>query len=83
MKLLDSVGPPWEQVLFESTGRSLYAHQHIIGIGLKGDELCYGYDGDLLGFDERGNRTVLTEAERHELADFMIARWQKFRETGT
>lgn len=54
-----------------STGRTIYANRGIVGIGPDLD-LTQGYDGDIrIG--------LLTTAERLELVEFVIARWQRLR----
>jgi hypothetical protein len=56
-----------------SSGHSFYAHQGCIGI----DEdlwLYEGYNGSLTG-----GRYVLTTADFIEIAEYMIARWQRFK----
>lgn len=54
-----------------STGKHVYAHNGIIGLGP--DLHVYeGYDG---GIDTAG----LTAEERRELADYMIGLWTQFR----
>ena len=55
-----------------TTGRKETANCHIIGIG-PDLEVSDGYDGG--GFDYS-----LTREEKIELADYMIALWQKFKE---
>ena len=68
-----------------STGTSFYAYSLRLGLPIDGvyDDhgpfLSYGYDGhvDLDDpWDEEAQR--LTPAERREIADAMIARWQEW-----
>jgi len=80
-----------------STGREVYAHRGLIGISVSdrdsdedshGFEISEGYDGhlDVNGhYDYVSNGVVeaWTEAEKLELADFMIQQWQAFREKVT
>lgn len=58
-----------------STGRRVDAHAGIIGINADG-EIFDGYDG---GFDVPPHNP-LTADEKRELADEMIARWQRYRD---
>jgi hypothetical protein len=60
-----------------SSGKVLSANQGIIGIDPDLD-VSEGYDG---GFDIADTyRETLTKPERRELADYMIALWQRYRE---
>jgi hypothetical protein len=66
--------------LIFSNGRRVYANFGSIGIG---DDLrvCYGGDGGIAAWPgDDMPEYVLTEAERLELADYMIALWTKFRD---
>lgn len=63
-----------DQLWFDS-GRKCYTNNGVIGIN-PDLEVFEGYDGTL---DYPANR--LTVDEEIELADFMIARWQRFRES--
>ena len=58
---------------FESTDKTFYANDLIVGIS---DELriSEGYDGCI-----DGDEYPLTKEERIELADYMIARWTKYK----
>lgn len=65
------------------SGRFFYAHLGLIGIN---DHLavCEGFDGDIEGLrstehDDDSGQTW-TQEERAELADRMIALWQRFKE---
>ncbi len=59
------------------TGREIYAFAETIGIVRDGEgrpRLAYGYDNYVeLGTSE------LTQAERAEIADYMIARWTAWK----
>lgn len=57
-----------------STGRREYANGGIIGLSSTG-EVTEGYDGILIY-----NPSNLSIEERAELADYMIAKWQQFKE---
>lgn len=59
-----------------STGRSFYAHSSLLSVDSDGDNLTYGFDGGVDEFDDE----PLTSEERVEIADYMIARWNLFRE---
>ncbi len=63
-----------ENIIFETTGRESGGNCGIIGIDTKG-EVFGGYDQSL--FTE-WDSNPLTPAERKELAEHMIGRWQQF-----
>lgn len=58
-----------------STGRAFYAYDERLtpwsGAGAPGS-LSYGYDGRVDEFDD----APLTDAERREIADYVVARWE-------
>lgn len=58
-----------------STGRKFYANCGIIGISPKNDDVSEGYDGDVY-VDWFENPWTI--AEKVELAEFMIDRWEKW-----
>lgn len=58
-------------IVFESTGREVYANHAIVGISPNG-QIFDGYDGYLEGTSK------LTQEERKELASHMIERWKEF-----
>lgn len=61
-------------VIFESTGKKVYANCGIIGVSSDSKKiyLSEGYDGDFP--DEE-----LSKEEREELADYMINLWTEFK----
>jgi hypothetical protein len=61
-----------DDVNFESTGRISYANRGIIGLSPK-LAVTGGYDDGLIASD-------LTDAEAVEMANYMIALWQRFKE---
>jgi len=63
-------GEDYEELFF-SSGRGILANCGIVGLGPDG-RLYGGYDNPL--------SNNLTNVERTELADYMIARWTKFKE---
>jgi len=66
----------WKDNIVLSSGRNEYANRGILGLVPNengGNYVSEGYDG---GFDTDN----WTQAERDELADAMILRWQKFKE---
>lgn len=63
-----------------ATGKELYAFHGILGLGPDCETLTEGYDGKIEGPWMEPEEHVLTPAERVELADLMIARWQAYRE---
>ena len=69
-----------DEVIF-STGKVRYANNGIIGLG-PDLEVSEGYDGGFWSAHEseyKDEADILTPAERVELADYMIERWQAFR----
>lgn len=59
-----------------TSGREIYANRGILGLGLASDDTLYeGYDGHITDADEYDDGR-LTPAERRQIADQMIARWQ-------
>lgn len=72
-----------EKHLILSTGKSIYCNRGIIGLCPDG-WVYEGYDGTILqdGEDEfpEDFPLRLTHAERVELADIMLTRWQEFRQ---
>jgi hypothetical protein len=68
-----------ERCLRFSTGRVAYANRCVVGIGPT-LELTGGYDGDWWDANlDANSQDALSPAERVELADHMIARWQTYR----
>jgi hypothetical protein len=61
-----------------STGREIVAMYGVMGLdaGQSGGTLYHGYDGALWDIEP-----PLTQREREEIADAMIARWREWRET--
>lgn len=71
-----------DEIVF-SSGRRCYVHAQVVGIS-PDLELSYGYDGGIPWPIKEWRVTdaeTLTAADVRELADYMIAQWQKFRET--
>jgi hypothetical protein len=64
-----------------STGRRFYANFGTIGLG-DDLEVSHGGDGGIPAWPGGywSAEQVMTEAERRELADYMIALWTKFRD---
>lgn len=56
-----------------SSGRTFYAHGGVLGFAPGEDSVSYGWDG---GVEMRD----WSAAEKRELADFMIALWQQYRD---
>ena len=54
------------------SGKRVYANNGILGLGHSAipDEVSEGYDGEV------GTRDDFTDAERREMAAYMIARWR-------
>lgn len=71
MKWLD---PDSDEFVLESSGHKFCANNRIIGIGPTADDVSEGYDGGI------GRREDFTDAERAELADYMIGLWTRFKE---
>ena len=65
-----------------SSGRNIDANSGVIGINEDG-EVFSGYDERVLGIDRPewagDDEAPFSAAERAELADLMIARWQAFK----
>jgi len=64
-----------------SSGRTFYAYACVIGLitdddAERNDRLTYGYDGYLGGLEVE----QLDSADLVELADYMIERWQRFKD---
>jgi hypothetical protein len=88
MKRLRRGGYPVDDHVLESSGRALYAHAGIIGIDDAGS-VFQGFDGTIETYDYRESYInegpgsppdppPLTDAERRELAEEMVARWKKW-----
>ena len=76
------------RVVFDCSGKAVYACGDTIGLGVYGEEegernfgISYGSDGGfgLLKRGEADSQYELTIAEQLEMADHMIALWQEFR----
>jgi hypothetical protein len=67
-----------DTIIFETTGREVYANNRIIGIDHAG-RVSDGYDG---GFIEYAYDEPVTKEERLELAMYMIARWTRYANGG-
>lgn len=68
-----------------STGREFYANRGIVGLSDSDDEnVTEGYDGgidmDASGEGQEWGQSAWSEAERHELADYMIEKWTRWKE---
>ena len=57
-----------------ASGRRLRSHGDLLSIDEPDGYVSYGYDGDYLGEPE------FTPEERAEIADYMIAKWQAWKE---
>lgn len=68
-----------DQVIF-STGRVLTANGGVIGLGSSAQCALEGWDGQLEP-DPFYDEEALSESERHELADYMIDLWTKYKST--
>ena len=63
---------PEDQEYELSTGKRFYAHGATLGMDENVDAVSEGHDGGV------GNKEDFTLAERREMADVMIARWQQW-----
>lgn len=63
-------------IRFDCSGREFYAFKFTIGISNIG-QVKQGWDGEIDGIDD------FTPEERAELADHMIALWQRFKRCGS
>ena len=65
-----------------STGKTFYANCGIIGLAPGKDAISEGYDGTVYYPHERENPSewpgALTDAERLEIAQFMIKLWEEY-----
>lgn len=70
-----------EHSLFFSTGRKIAANDGIVGINPECDGVYGGYDESPYIFQAYPGEVdeTLTDAERIALADFMLARWQRYK----
>jgi hypothetical protein len=68
-----------DHVIRLASGRELYPYEGFISINADLN-VRHGYDGLLDGLDELERDGTWTPAERHELADRMIALWQRFKQ---
>jgi hypothetical protein len=78
---------PSDDHVLECTGREVYAHAGIIGIDDAGG-VFHGFDGNIETADYRAlfdsgvcsppDPAPLSNAERRELAEAMVARWKKW-----
>jgi hypothetical protein len=59
--------------VFECSGREVYANRLIIGIDPNLD-VYEGYDGEIA----TSETIPISSAERQELAEYMISRWEQF-----
>lgn len=74
-----------DEIIF-SSGRRLYANHLLIGINLGYGhlEISSGYDDHIiydLGPGYTRSDDLLTVDEQRDLADAMIERWQRFKDT--
>ena len=69
--------------LILSSGRECYTNRHILGLRPNDDTVYEGYDGELSWGKSIVDGVVLpddlTVAERAEIADHVIALWQRWR----
>jgi hypothetical protein len=72
--------PDTEDYRFQCSGRTFNANCGIIGIDPDGD-ISEGYDGgiDVRADPEKWTGSDLSQEERIELADYMIRRWEAFK----
>jgi hypothetical protein len=61
-----------------STGREFYSCTSSLSVDDDGDEIYYGHDGTVDEWREYGSQPPLTVEERREIAEYMIARWQRW-----
>lgn len=80
MKLLHykSSGPHYEL----SSGRRFYANSGLLSVGPGDDGLSEGYDGHVDEHDDDYNPLPFTPGERREIAEYVIALWRGWAETG-
>lgn len=66
----------------ECSGRTFKANQNIIGVDGNG-ELTEGFDSGLYPDWKGGDDLPFSEAERREIAEYMIQRWTAYRDSLT
>ena len=64
-----------------TSGKEFYANGGILGLSPTSLDLCEGYDGivEMVGPNEKpypDAEVVFTDAERQEIADYMISLWR-------
>lgn len=75
MKIID------DSVIFECTGRELYANGGVIGLSPT-FAVTEGWDGGFWSFESQifaEPEDILSPEELSELADFMIQQWTNFK----
>lgn len=73
-----------------SSGRRIRARMGVLGLNADLNDLYEGYEGyanealppDNTDIEPADAWTVLTEEERREIADYMIALWERFAKEG-
>jgi len=73
----------YDKIIF-ANGKELYAMTGVIGID-NALEITYGYDGGIYkhgDYPDVDDPECMTEEERIELADHMIATWERFKKLG-
>lgn len=77
-----------EDHLIFSSGKKEYTFAGIVGLDPDCISITYGYDGDMISLPEpedewdveQFKEAEFTKADLHELADYMVERWKKFKE---
>lgn len=70
-----------DNLIFETTGKKIYAHCGIIGLSEELRSVYDGYDG-IIETSYHDDDESLTVDERKELADYMIAIWTRYAAEG-
>ena len=64
-----------------STGKEIYAFNHVLGLCPGGNNIYGGYDDEVYmeWWNEDEDQLSLTKEERIEIADYMILLWSSYK----
>jgi len=72
----------YDTLIFETTGREIYANGGQVGLGPLMERVSEGSDGDIETFYEYEEKAIFTPVERRELADYMKELWERYAVEG-
>lgn len=72
----------YDELIFETTGRSVYANGGQVGLGPLMERVSEGSDGDIETYYDLHEEDRLTPVERRELADYMKELWERYAVEG-